>query len=1075
MKKHIVKGRNRHHSMDVTAAESLSRQFWEFSVLDYEEKVVNGFYDVFYSTSENPTKMPSLGDLETTSGSSGIEAVVLNRTIDHNLEELGQIAQCIALDCPATGITTLVHQLAELVTWHMGGPVKDANKMLTKWMEKSTELSTVLHSSVFPIGSIHIGLSRHRALLFKVLADTISLPRRLVKGRHYTGVEDGALNIIKLEDGREFLVDLMAAPGTLIPADILNTSEVVPAPDSFDSGVRRPNSLPGEAPSNAGVGSSGLSKDVTHSSRVDNPFSATESSLYEENHRAHAIGGGGGAWTNVNIDPYNQNGSEDTINLSARLSRKRYLIIRRLMMMLLSPLVRRVSSSAATQKDGPDADEVYRSLEMETIDVDFPEPDKPESSLTVFDGDTRLQRPSAAAISDSDGDDFAHLYFSLDDGEGMRGEVNDPVRIFTSLSNAAILTILGFVIFKFLAYLKRSMQTETHKRKKKKKKHGAGKNKIESSKTNEEGEDSEGVDRKLNKILTDLVDGREDERKIGRISVSNKEIAKGSNGTIVLEGTCDGRSVAVKRLVQTHHDVAVKEIKNLIASDQHRNIVRWYGVEHDQDFIYLALEQCSCNLSDFIYVHSGTFQREMHNPDGQSCSSLPGTTAQLCTILQQQKKTVELWKSNDQPSLLLLKLMRDVVSGLAHLHELGIIHRDLKPRNVLIASEKTTFCAKLSDMGISKRLLGDISSLTLHETGCGSSGWRAPEVILQGRQTRAVDMFSLGCVLFFCITGGKHPFGDWFEQDGNIINNKKDLFLIESIPEAVDLLTSLLDHDPDQRPKAAEVVEHPLFWTSEKRLAFLRDVSDRVELEDRGCQSDLLDALESIALDGNWDVKLEAVFLNNIGLHRRYKFNSVRDLLRVIRNKSHHYMELPAVVKGLLGSHPEGFEDYFRTRFPKLLIKVYEVIRSQCKDEEFFRKYNVSCDVHQEIRYGSRWKVGSGENIRIWGDRWVPSLDNHQVVSSNPRFRASLIKTQGLGIEIYLSRQEEQQDIMPVMLTDFDLSMKAYVFPQKNFWWPFCWKAKVIFLVELKAVRCVGVTCREGEQYNWLPCNLILQ
>ncbi|CAN0829648.1 hypothetical protein LINGRAHAP2_LOCUS1181 [Linum grandiflorum] len=132
-------------------------------------------------------------------------------------------------------------------------------------------------------------------------------------------------------------------------------------------------------------------------------------------------------------------------------------------------------------------------------------------------------------------------------------------------------------------------------------------------------------------------------------------------------------------------------------------------------------------------------------------------------------------------------------------------------------------------------------------------------------------------------------------------------------------------------------------------------------------------------------------------------------------------------------------------------------------------------DVHQEIRYGSRWKVGSGENIRIWGDRWVPSLDNHQVVSSNPRFRASLIKTQGLGIEIYLSRQEEQQDIMPVMLTDFDLSMKAYVFPQKNFWWPFCWKAKVIFLVELKAVRCVGVTCREGEQYNWLPCNLILQ
>ena len=57
-----------------------------------------------------------------------------------------------------------------------------------------------------------------------------------------------------------------------------------------------------------------------------------------------------------------------------------------------------------------------------------------------------------------------------------------------------------------------------------------------------------------------------------------------------------------------------------------------------------------------------------------------------------------------------------MVSGLAHLHELGIVHRDMKPQNVLIISEKS-FCAKLSDMGISKRLLGDMSSLTQHPTG----------------------------------------------------------------------------------------------------------------------------------------------------------------------------------------------------------------------------------------------------------------------------------------------------------------------------------------------------------------------
>lgn len=59
---------------------------------------------------------------------------------------------------------------------------------------------------------------------------------------------------------------------------------------------------------------------------------------------------------------------------------------------------------------------------------------------------------------------------------------------------------------------------------------------------------------------------------------------------------------------------------------------------------------------------------------------------------------------------------RDVVSGLVHLHELGIVHRDLKPQNVLIIKERS-LCAKLSDMGISKRLLEDMSSLGHSTTG----------------------------------------------------------------------------------------------------------------------------------------------------------------------------------------------------------------------------------------------------------------------------------------------------------------------------------------------------------------------
>lgn len=145
------------------------------------------------------------------------------------------------------------------------------------------------------------------------------------------------------------------------------------------------------------------------------------------------------------------------------------------------------------------------------------------------------------------------------------------------------------------------------------------------------------------------------------------------------------------------------------------------------------------------------------------------------------------------------------------------------------------------------------------------------------------------------------------------------------------------------RPKAVDILCHPLFWNSEMRLSFLRDASDRVELEDRESQSEILKALEgigSVALNGSkWDEKLESAFLNDIGRYRRYKYDSVRDLLRVIRNKLNHYRELSEEIRGILGTVPGGFDSYFSTRFPKLLIEVYKVVYKYCSEEESFSKY----------------------------------------------------------------------------------------------------------------------------------------
>jgi serine/threonine-protein kinase/endoribonuclease IRE1 len=134
---------------------------------------------------------------------------------------------------------------------------------------------------------------------------------------------------------------------------------------------------------------------------------------------------------------------------------------------------------------------------------------------------------------------------------------------------------------------------------------------------------------------------------VGKLFVSSKEIGRGSNGTVVLKGVYDGRPVAVKRLLHAHHDVAVKEIRNLIASDQHPNIVRLYGVEQDVDFVYISLERCDCSLADLILFSSGE-----GSIDARVRWSVSG---------QGMDKDVVLWRENGFPSPQLLKLMRFVI------------------------------------------------------------------------------------------------------------------------------------------------------------------------------------------------------------------------------------------------------------------------------------------------------------------------------------------------------------------------------------------------------------------------------
>ncbi|KAJ1258726.1 hypothetical protein BS78_10G097900 [Paspalum vaginatum] len=207
-------------------AEVVAFRYWSFNALSYDDKIMDGFYDIC-ATGDEPTLLtiPSLMELQALPFSHGAktEAVLVNRALDSELVALEQKAFIMAVEFRSKNSEfvghTLVQTLANLVSNYMGGPVTDPESMLLKYRNMSTALKADIRSAVIPLGQLTVGLARHRSLLFKVLADSLAVPCRLVKGRQYTGSDDGALNIVKFNDGRECIVDLMIDPGTLISTD----------------------------------------------------------------------------------------------------------------------------------------------------------------------------------------------------------------------------------------------------------------------------------------------------------------------------------------------------------------------------------------------------------------------------------------------------------------------------------------------------------------------------------------------------------------------------------------------------------------------------------------------------------------------------------------------------------------------------------------------------------------------------------------------------------------------------------------------------------------------------------------
>jgi serine/threonine-protein kinase/endoribonuclease IRE1 len=438
--------------------------------------------------------------------------------------------------------------------------------------------------------------------------------------------------------------------------------------------------------------------------------------------------------------------------------------------------------------------------------------------------------------------------------------------------------------------------------------------------------------------------------QINSLIVSKDDvIGQGSSGTVVFKGQFEGRAVAVKRMQQVHYDVASHEVKLLQESDDHPNVIRYYCKQQDTEFLYIALELCPASLQD---------------------------------VIEKPQDHAELTRYIDKANMLY-----QITNGLRHLHSLKIVHRDLKPQNILVAAPKIPRGNAnmilpprllISDFGLCKKLDTDQSSFratTAH--AAGTSGWRAPELLVDEdsvtskhsmtsdtvtsgsisdavidptsnrRATKAIDIFSLGCVFFYVLSQGGHPFGDRYEREINIIHSKHNLDALLSLgdygPEAIDLVSSMITKDPKRRPDATSVMTHPFFWSAEKRLNFLVDLSDHFEWEIRDPPSPDLCVLESnnpAVIGVDFLKKLDKSFVETLGKQRKYTGSRMLDLLRALRNKKNHYQDMPQNVKDRVGELPTGYLSYWTTRFPKLLLHGREtVLKCNLQDEPRFKPY----------------------------------------------------------------------------------------------------------------------------------------
>lgn len=189
-----------------------------------------------------------------------------------------------------------------------------------------------------------------------------------------------------------------------------------------------------------------------------------------------------------------------------------------------------------------------------------------------------------------------------------------------------------------------------------------------------------------------------------------------------------------------HTKVALKLIKNDGSADTHKQLERMQNeartlAKLDHSNIVKVLQFTQCKDGTPLLV----------------CEFIEGRT--LSSFLQKNRQM-----NKDQLTLVFSQLL----DALKYSHEHGMIHRDIKPNNIMIVTdpESKAVTVKLLDFGIARDFEESLQTplgLTRTIQITGSAPYMSPEQCAGQRVDSRSDIYSIGCVLFECLSG-RPPF-----------------------------------------------------------------------------------------------------------------------------------------------------------------------------------------------------------------------------------------------------------------------------------------------------------------------------